>query len=186
MGYKKYAKDYKPKLVSVNDGRGVKEIYVYNGPYFTARFSSDAEKKRAKLLCLLSAVVCCLLFAAAGFVDAMAARQIYIAIPFVVEMAPAAFFAVGAVLAVRAPEKMKREETDRSWRRVRNMSTILAVLAGVVCIESILYMIITKNAAAIEFLFMGLSAAIGAISGLTSYFLHKRCKIELLEPEENS
>lgn len=186
MGYKKYAKDYKPKLVSVNDGRGVKEIYVYNGPYFTACFASEAEKKRAKLLCILNATLSCLLFVAAGLVDADAARQIYVAIPFVVEMAPTAFFAVGAILAMRAPEKMKREEADRSWRRVKNMSTVLAVVAGVVLLGSIIHMILAKDGAAPTVIFTILTAVDGAIAGLTSHFLHKNCKIEETKVEKNS
>ena len=186
MGYKKYAKDYKPQIVSVNDGRGVKEIYVYNGPYFTARFASETEKKRAKLLCVLSAAVSCVLFVAAGLVDADAARQIYVAVPDVVQMAPAAFFAVGAVLALRAPEQMKREEADRSWRRVKNMSTVLAVLAGVVFLGSIIYMILAKDTALQTVIFTFLTAADGALSGLTSLFLHTNCKIEEIKAETNS
>ena len=45
MSYKKYAKDYKARLVSVNDGRGMKEVFVYTGDYFTAGIEDGQRKK---------------------------------------------------------------------------------------------------------------------------------------------
>ncbi len=186
MGYKKYAKDYKPQLVSVNDGRGMKEIYVYKGPYFAAHFPSERGKKRAKRLSLCAAVACCLLFVAAGLIDSEAARKVYIAIPFVVEMAPAAFFLLGAVLQWRAPEQMKREEVDRSWRRVSQMGTLLGILAGVVCLESLGYMLIAGAFSAPSLIFALLNGLTGLSAGYIAIFMRKNCTIVEEKSSKNS
>lgn len=185
MGYKKYAKDYKPQIVSIKDGRGVKEIYVYKGPYFSVHFPSEGEEKRVKWLCVLGAAACCLLFMAAGFIDAPAARKIYIAIPYIIEMAPAAFFALGAVLCLRAPEKMKREEADRSWRRTCMMSMLLAILAGIVFLASLLYMFVAGSTMS-GIIFTLLNGLLAAVSGLIAIFLRKRCRIEEIENDPKS
>lgn len=181
MGYKKYAKDYKPQIVSANDGRSVKEIYVYKGPYFAVRFPSEGEKKKAKLLSALGAAICCILFLAAGFIDAPAARKLYVAIPYIIEMAPAAFLALGAGLCLRAPEEMKREEADRSWRRVNTMSMLLAAAAGIAFLTSLLYMFFAGNISLSGIIFTLLNGLIAAISGYTAFFMHKKCKIEEVE-----
>lgn len=186
MGYKKYAKDYKPQIVSVNDGRSVKEIYVYKGPYFAALFPSEREKKKAKLLCALGAAVCCILFLAAGFIDAPAARKLYVAIPYIIEMVPAAFFALGSVLCLRVPEEMKREEADRSWRRVGTMSMLLAAAAGIAFLTSLFYMCFAGNFSSSGIIFTLLNGFIGAISGYTAFYMHKTCRIEEVKAAKNS
>lgn len=130
MSYRKYAKDYKSQLVSANDGRGMKEIFVYQGPYFTAQFADEKEKNAFRRQALVSSILCCVAFAAGGFVDAGGMQRLWIALPYVVMMIPVVFLTVGAVLIRKTGEKMKREETDHSWRRVRTMSSFLSVLSG--------------------------------------------------------
>ena len=52
MGYRKYAKDYHPRLVPDKDGRGMKEIYVYKGPRFVVSLRPPLQKEKSRIVAM--------------------------------------------------------------------------------------------------------------------------------------
>ena len=66
MSYRKYVKDYKPRLVPDKDGRGMKEIYVYKGPRFTVSLRPPLQKEQVRMRLLLYAAAAAAMLVLAG------------------------------------------------------------------------------------------------------------------------
>ena len=100
MSYKKYAKDYKARLVSVNDGRGMKEVFVYTGDYFTAGIEDGQRKKVLGqfVACCVGSILC---FIGAGMINCGGMRAFYVAVPFAVTLLPLGMLAAGVWRCVR-------------------------------------------------------------------------------------
>ncbi len=180
MSYKKYVKDYKAKLVSVNDGRGMKEIYVYTGDYFTAGIQ-DGQRGRVLAVLVGCCIGCILCFAGAGLIDCDGMRQFYVAMPFAVSLLPLGMMTAGVWRCVREKEPLKREAVDHSWRRVRGMGMFAAIMAGITAAASVVYMLIAKDFSGVQIVFtlvMALFAGFGVGIWLT---VQKKCNIHQLE-----
>lgn len=119
MGYRKYAKDYHPRLVPDKDGRGMKEIYVYKGPRFVVSLRPPLQKEKVKRRLLLYPAAALAALILAGLLENRGMRAFYVAVPYVVALLPAVLTLAGGWYAFRFKEPLKRAEADRAWRRLK-------------------------------------------------------------------
>ena len=180
MSYKKYVKDYKAKLVSVNDGRGMKEIFVYTGDYFTAGI--EKGQRRQVLAAIAGCCAGCILcFAAAGMINCDGMRQFYVAVPYAVSLLPLGMMTAGVWRCLREKEPLKREAVDHSWRRVSGMSLFAAIVAAITAVASVVYMLIAKDLTGGQLAFTLLMAGFAGFGGWTRKTVQKKCNIHQLE-----
>ncbi len=183
VGYKKYAKDYKVRLVSANDGREMKEEYVYTGDYFLSGLAPEKEKgfKRKCVFLLLGAAVC---FFCAGLIDCDGMRVLYVALPYAVTLLPLGFMLTGAYRVCREKGPFKREAFDHGWKRLRSMSMLMLVLSGITVIGSALFMILNRDISGGEVPFLLLTAGSGVCAGGIYRMICKNCTFKKLEKDE--
>lgn len=180
MSYKKYVKDYKAKLVSVNDGRGMKEIYVYTGDYFTAGIQ-DGQRGRVLATIVVCCIGCILCFAGAGLIDCGGMRQFYVAVPFAVSLLPLGMMTAGVWRCVREKEPLKREAVDHGWHRTKGMSMFAAIVAGISAVASVVYMLIAKDFSGGQIVFTLLMALFAGLAFWVWRTVQKKCNIHQLE-----
>ena len=184
MSYKKYAKDYKARLVSVNDGRGMKEVFVYTGDYFTAGIEDGQRKKVLGqfVACCVGSILC---FIGAGMISCGGMRAFYVAVPFAVTLLPLGMLAAGVWRCVREKEPLKREAIDHSWRRTSVMSMFAAIMGGATAVLSVLYMLLTGDVGSGQPVFTLLMALVGGLTGWIRFIIRKKCDIHQLEDAES-
>ena len=119
MGYRKYAKDYHPRLVPDKDGRGMKEIYVYKGPRFVVSLRPPLQKEKVKRRLVLYPAAALAALILAGLLENRGMRAFYVAVPYVVALLPAVLTLAGGWYAIRISIPLKRAEADRAWRRLK-------------------------------------------------------------------
>ena len=95
MGYRKYAKDYHPRLVPDKDGRGMKEIYVYKGPRFVVSLRPPLQKEKVKRRLVLYPAAALAALILAGLLENRGMRAFYVAVPYVVALLPAVLTLAG-------------------------------------------------------------------------------------------
>lgn len=182
IGFRKYASDYKSRLVSADDGRRMKEEFVYTGDYFHHGLSSEREKpvKRQTLILSLLAVIG---YAAAGLIDPDAMRSFFTALPYAVMLLPIGFMAAGEYRVLREKAPYKREAFDHSWKRLRATSLAAAILAAVSLVSAVIFMAVTGAHGRDDLLFLLLMAASGGCSLEIWRVIRKECAFETLEKD---
>lgn len=138
MSYRKYAKDYHPRLVPDKDGRGMKEIYVYKGPHFAVSLRPPLQKEKVKMRLVLYPAAALLALIAAGLLENRGMRLFYVAVPYVVALLPAVLTLCSGWYAFRFKEPLKRSEADRAWGRLKwtpvfgMACTLVSAVGGIV------------------------------------------------------
>ena len=138
MSYRKYAKDYHPRLVPDKDGRGMKEIYVYKGPRFVVNLRPPLQKEPVKRRLLLYAAAAAVALVIGGLLENRGMRVFFVAIPYVVSLLPAALTLCSSWYAFRFKEPLKRSEADHAWHRLKWASvfgmicTLVSAVGGIV------------------------------------------------------
>ena len=181
MGYRKYAKDYHPRLVPDKDGRGMKEIYVYKGPRFVVSLRPPLQKEKVKMRLLTYAGAIALFMLVGGLLENRGMRVFYIAIPYVVGFLPAALTAVSCWYAARFKEPLKRAEADRAWKRLKWTPVFGMVCTAVAAVGGIVHFFL-RGVRLWEAVFVGLMA-LSTLCYLGIWALSRCWKIEEL-PEE--
>lgn len=152
---KNYPNDYQATL-STNSRGKVVEKYVYKGDYFA--LEPEELWKKSRIPAAAGAALLAAVYFLTGFTGGESGRLWYVVLPYMAGMLPAAFLAAGAWRVLRAPWRMKREEKDHSWLRLRSMTALLTACSGLTFIGQAIFLVFAKNRPTTEWIFFLLQA----------------------------
>lgn len=172
MILKNYGTDYKSVLATDDKGKVV-EKFIYTGDWFQM---DEKARKKSRLPAILGGLLLAVVYFAAGFTGGASGSTAYVVLPYVIGILPAAFLVSGAWGVFRAPEKMKREENDKSWQRLRRMSVFLAVCSGLTAIGQTIFLVLADARPATEWVFLSLIILSFAGNCIFIRFMNEKCK----------
>lgn len=173
MIQKNYQGDYRAVLSTDSGGKTV-EKYIYKGDWFV--LEPEAQWKKSRMPAAASAAVLAAVYFLTGFTGGESGRLWYVVLPYMLGMLPMAFLLTGAWRVLRVPWKMKREEKDRSWLRLRNMTVLLAACSGMALIGQAIFLVFAKDLPATEWAFFLLLAVVLSGSCIYIHWIVKKCK----------
>lgn len=170
---KKYGEDYAVTL-SVNDrGRTVEKL-TYQGEWFW--LTGVKNWRKAKLIAAGWAFFLTARYLLTGFTGGASGRVWYVVLPYVLGFLPAVLLTAGGYRALRCGRKMKREERDHGWLRMRLMGFWLLAFVLLTVAGEAFFLI--KNPAQWPrewpFFCLGLGTAAGC--GFFDYSVSKKCR----------
>jgi amino acid transporter len=170
---KKYLKDYGVQTVKTR--KGTKEEAFYKGDYYSTDMP-DEELKKYKTAFIMTSALNVVLFVVMGLLNNDASRQLYVALPYVALLLPAAFMLTGAVYFYRSGVRLTRYDYDKSFVRIKAHATASLYISAA-CVIGDIAAVLTGKTDTLdkELLFMAMGAAAAFFSFLTVQF-HKKIR----------
>lgn len=136
---RKYAGDY--ELVVKEDEKGrLKKSAVYKGIYFEV-VPDERTLKKFKRNSLLLLVIIITAFLTGGFLNNNGMRMFYIAIPWAAAFLPLYFLAYGIIRLPDKKRKLRRDEIELSFDRMKKSSIGLFILLCMVVVGEIVFLV---------------------------------------------
>lgn len=136
----KYSDYYKKRSVLIDNGRTVKDEYIYTGDYF--RFKNDEKQvTRSKAQILAIALFSLILYISGGFIDTGGSHVFYVLLPFVFAFLPLAFMLIAAFQFSLKHGDFTVFDYERIWLRLKRTSIAVTCLTGMSMLGEIIFSI---------------------------------------------
>ena len=177
---KRYADDYE-NVVTTDENGNEKKLPVYRGKYYRVALDEAglARFKRNNLAALAAILA---LHIAAGFVGNPGMYRLYVALPYVIALAPLYNAVTGALRLPREARKYRRDEVGLSFERMKTAVFILTGLLAAGLLGEIIFLLTSTTEAGrgLEYLYLSLEALAAAATFLAIQF-QKSARVQVLE-----
>lgn len=180
MVLKRYADDYET-VITTDEKGNEKKVAVYRGKFYQTSLDGEglARFKKINLLVLAAILV---LHIAAGFVGNPGMYRLYVALPYVVALAPLYNAATGVLRVPREARKYRRDEVELSFERIKTAIFVLTgVLAAGLLGEIVFLLFFTTEAGRVlEYIYLALEV-LAAGATFFAIQLQKNARVQVCE-----
>lgn len=163
MVMKRYADDYE-NIITTDENGNEKKVPVYRGKYYQVSLDTEGLARYKKNILLVLAAI--LVFhIAAGFVGNPGMYRLYVALPYVIALAPLYNAATGVLRVPREVRKYRRDEVGLSFERIKTAVFFLTGVLAAGLLGEIIFLLTSTTEAGrgLEYIYLSLeSLAVGA------------------------
>ena len=179
---KRYADDYE-NVVTTDENGNEKKVPVYRGKYYQVALDVEslARFKRNNLAVLAVILV---LHIAAGFVGNPGMYRLYVALPYVVALAPLYNAFTGVLRVPREARKYRRDEVGLSFERIKTAVFFLTGVLAAGLLGEIVFLLTSTTEAGrgLEYIYLSLEA-LAAGTTFLAIQLQKSARVQVLDEE---
>lgn len=174
---RRFIQDYRKK-----DG---KELFEYVGDYYIFKMDK-AEKRKHTIYHILYAVLHLLLLLAAGFLNSPGSYKIYIVLPYLCMVLPLLYYLMGAAAFAKAPEKMEREQYEKSlFRMMKSVIAVFFLSIFIIGMDGIFLVTFQEEAGKrAETIFFGIMFVLAVMNYFALVYHNKQQKQVMIEKQQ--
>ena len=154
---RKYADDYEIVYEEGKKGKE-KQVAVYKGQYFQVNVK-EAHLVNFRRISVLLIIIVLLLHIGSGFVNHRETLFRFLELPYAIAFLPLYFLVVGVLRLPREKRKLRRDEVDLSFGRMKKSSYSFLIILLVGLLGNIVFLVLlAKEAVWQEYLYFALQA----------------------------